>query len=146
MNKNSKNLSNYLRELRQSFDYSQEFVASHLDIIRQTYSHYETGRVVPPTDALYKLAELYKIPVSKLVELTVSDSTQVDYYTVVESPVDENLTLFLEYINSPDKKTAFKGLSRVEREMLFYFQHINKEQQEDILDFMKIKYKRITKK
>ena len=43
-------LDQYLKELRKACNYSQEFVASHLNITRQTYSHYETGRIIPPTN------------------------------------------------------------------------------------------------
>ena len=44
-------LGTYLKSLRKSNGYSQEFVASSLNIIRQTYSHYETGRIIPPVDS-----------------------------------------------------------------------------------------------
>ena len=42
MEKDKRPLNQYLKELRKSCGYSQEFVASHLNITRQTYSHYET--------------------------------------------------------------------------------------------------------
>lgn len=41
-----KPLEKYLKELRKSYNYSQEYVASQLNITRQTYSHYETGRIL----------------------------------------------------------------------------------------------------
>lgn len=41
-------LGSYLKLLRKKHNYSQEFFASKLNIIRQTYSHYETGRIQPP--------------------------------------------------------------------------------------------------
>jgi len=62
-------LPGYLKELRKSHHYKQDFVASQLDIIRQTYSHYETGRITPPVKALCKLAQLYEIPVENLIAL-----------------------------------------------------------------------------
>ena len=48
-----KTLEMYLKELRKFYNYSQEFVASQLNITRQTYSHYETGRITPPINSLY---------------------------------------------------------------------------------------------
>lgn len=60
-------LPDYLKELRKSHHYKQDFVASQLNIIRQTYSHYETGRVTPPVKSLCKLADLYGIPVESLL-------------------------------------------------------------------------------
>ena len=53
-------LPDYLKELRKSHHYKQDFV-------RQTYSHYETGRVTPPVKSLCKLADLYGIPVERLL-------------------------------------------------------------------------------
>ena len=50
MEKDKRPLNQYLKELRKSCGYSQEFVASHLNITRQTYSHYETGRISPPVN------------------------------------------------------------------------------------------------
>ena len=57
----NKTLEQYLKDLRRSCSYSQEFVASHLNITRQTYSHYETGRITPPVNSLYNLAKLYGV-------------------------------------------------------------------------------------
>ena len=34
-------LGSYLKKLRKSHKYTQEYVASYLDVIRQSYSHYE---------------------------------------------------------------------------------------------------------
>ncbi len=49
----SKNpLGSYLKTLRKEQNYTQEYVASYLDIIRQSYSHYETGRTSPSIETL----------------------------------------------------------------------------------------------
>ena len=58
--------SNYLKELRKAHGYTQDFVASRLEIARQTYSHYETGRRVPPYDVMQRLAALYEISLDEL--------------------------------------------------------------------------------
>ena len=54
-------LSDYLKQLRKSHYYKQEDIASRLRISRQTYSHYETGRIQPSVKILYKLAQIYGI-------------------------------------------------------------------------------------
>lgn len=66
-------LPGYLKELRKLHHYKQDFVASQLNIIRQTYSHYETGRVTPPVKALCRLAELYEIPVENLLAFILEE-------------------------------------------------------------------------
>lgn len=74
-----KTIDKYLKELRKSCNYSQEFVASHLNITRQTYSHYETGRIIPPVNSLYNLAKLYGVPVESFLELVVTYSINMDF-------------------------------------------------------------------
>lgn len=61
-------LPEYLKELRRSCRYKQEYVASKLNIARQTYSHYETGRIKPPAGTLHKLAHLYGISIEELFD------------------------------------------------------------------------------
>lgn len=68
-------LAGYLRELRKSHHYKQDFVAAQLNIIRQTYSHYETGRITPPVKALCKLANLYGVPVESLLAFILKDAS-----------------------------------------------------------------------
>ena len=52
-------LAQKLKELRKVNNYTQDYVAEVLGVVRQTYSHYETGKRTPDTNALYKLAGLY---------------------------------------------------------------------------------------
>ena len=40
-----------------------------MQVARQTYSHYETGRIQPPVGALFLLSKLYDVPVESLLEL-----------------------------------------------------------------------------
>lgn len=54
-------LGNKLRELRKLHGHTQDYVASVLDVTRQTYSHYETGKRTPCSEVLFVLAGLYKI-------------------------------------------------------------------------------------
>ena len=52
-------LGEYLCDLRKEHGYSQVQVADMLGVIRQTYSHYETGRIIPPIRILSALADIY---------------------------------------------------------------------------------------
>lgn len=61
-------LSDYLKQLRKSHYYKQEDIASRLRISRQTYSHYETGRIQPSVKILYKLAQIYGISTDSFFE------------------------------------------------------------------------------
>ena len=59
-----------LKELRKVNNYTQDYVAEVLGVVRQTYSHYETGKRTPDAEALYKLAGLYNISIDDLLHLT----------------------------------------------------------------------------
>ena len=61
-----------LKELRKAHNYTQDYVAAALGVVRQTYSHYESGRRTPGPDILYKLAGLYNITVDDLMQLTIT--------------------------------------------------------------------------
>lgn len=123
-------LGAYLRTLRKRKGYSQEFVASQLNIIRQTYSHYETGRIMPPLDSLYHLAKLYQVSADTLLELAVNNEE--------ESYEGETVSLFY----SSQGPSRYDSLSAEERELLRYYRLLDSRDRGDILEFMKIKCRR----
>lgn len=142
---NKLTLEQYLKELRKSCGYSQEFVASHLNITRQTYSHYETGRITPPVNSLYNLAKLYGVPVENFLDLVVTYTINMDFALKQQTGNMENnddLNLFLEFTGTPAMKKKFKFLDRRERLLLFYYLQLERRDQDDILDFLKVKFHR----
>lgn len=139
---NNITLEQYLKKLRKACNYSQEFVASHLNITRQTYSHYETGRIIPPVNSLYNLAKLYGVPIETFLDLVVTYNINMDF---ASSPRNENIDMsddissFLEYINAPENSKKFKHLDRRERLLLYYYLLLDNRDQNDILTFIKVK-------
>lgn len=135
-------LEKYLKELRKSYNYSQEYVASQLNITRQTYSHYETGRITPPVDSLYNLSRLYSIPLNSFLELTINhhqnEENSLDE-SMEKKSEDDDLNEFLKHISIPENSKKFKFLKRQEKLVLYYYQLLDDRDQEDILAFMKIK-------
>lgn len=136
---NNDQLSKRLKELRKSHNYTQEYIASYLDIIRQTYSHYETGRNTPSTETIYKLATLYSIPVNDLLQLTIEMNPNIYSNSPVSSPSVNELSNYLDYTNNPANEKKFKHLNRKEKELLYFFQKLSMRDQEDILEFIRIK-------
>jgi len=61
-----------LKKLRLAHGYSQDYVASKLNISRQGYQHYESGRRTPSNDYLLMIAQLYNL---QLYDLLLSDIT-----------------------------------------------------------------------
>lgn len=135
-------IDKYLKELRKSCNYSQEFVASHLNITRQTYSHYETGRIIPPVNSLYNLSKLYGVPIDNFLELVVTYRINTDFVSKPQSGVNsisDDLTDFLEYTNDSSNSKKFKSLNRQEKLLLYYFNKLDDRDKNDILDFIKLK-------
>lgn len=95
-----------MKELRKVNNYTQDYVAAVLGIVRQTYSHYETGRRTPDAEALYKLAGLYNISIDDLMHLTVDIDREVSYDAPVPSQSSEDLSEFLEFFNDPANKKS----------------------------------------
>ncbi|GAA4292948.1 hypothetical protein GCM10023142_28750 [Anaerocolumna aminovalerica] len=135
-------LAKRLRELRKANNYTQEYVASYLNIGRQAYSHYETGRNTPSSDTLYNIGVLYGIPYQSLLELIMTSDHPFSYQTSPDHAVVNEVSDFLEYINAPENEKKFKLLSVKEKELLYYFEKLTVKDQGDILDFIKIKVKK----
>ncbi|MCM1183090.1 MAG: helix-turn-helix transcriptional regulator [Roseburia sp.] len=123
-------LGAYLRTLRKQNGYSQEFVASKLNIIRQTYSHYETGRIVPPIDSLYHLAKLYQISADAFLELAVKN----------EEADSEYETVSLSYSSGGPSHREVS--LEEENELLRCYRLLDDRDRADILEFMRIKCRR----
>jgi transcriptional regulator with XRE-family HTH domain len=133
-------LAKRLKDLRKASNYTQEYVASYLNIGRQAYSHYETGRNTPGSETLYSIATLYSIPYQSLLELLVSGNRSYSYETPpVQNSLVNDLSDFLDYMNRPMNEKKLKLLSVKEKELLYYFEKLSLKDQGDILDFIKIK-------
>lgn len=132
-------LSQKLKELRKAHNYTQDYVASFLGVVRQTYSHYETGKRTPDSEVLYKLAGLYCISVDDLLQLSIELDRNIYYDAPAPSQSSEDLAGFLEYFNNPNNKKKFQYLTNHERELLYYFEKISNEDKKEIIEFTKIK-------
>lgn len=136
----NRNLSEYLKELRSVHEYSQAYVAEKLNISRQTYSHYETGRITPPPESLYALARLYHVS----VDMLLSDRTEPSYKTTkTDTPMMSDAELlpnYLDYVSRPDNKKRLSSLTPYEKRVLFYYSLLDERDQDDILSFMEVKY------
>ena len=142
MTEKNTRLAKYLRALRESHENTQDELAEMLGVTRQTYSHYETGRISPPVNSLYNLARLYGVPAEEFLELAVTYNISMDFATqppVSDSAVSEDLSGFLDYINAPENIRKFNPLDRKERMILYDYQQLDARDQQDILSFMKVK-------
>ena len=128
-----------LKELRKVNGYTQDYVASVLGIVRQTYSHYETGNRKPSAEALYKLAGLYNISVDDLIALSVEFDENIYYDLPAPSPASEDLAGFLEYFGNPRNQKKYALFNNLEKELLYYFEMISNDDKREIIEITKIK-------
>ena len=132
-------LSIRLRELRTLHGYNQDYVASFLGVVRQTYSHYETGQRTPSSETLFKLAGLYNISVDDLMQLTTDIDRNIYYDAPAPTQSSKDLACFLEYFNNPNNRKKFQMLNNLEKELLYYFEKISESDKKEIIEFTKIK-------
>lgn len=60
-------LSENLKTLRKQRNMSQEALAEHLHVVRQTVSKWEQGLSVPDAEMLIRIADFFQVPVSDLL-------------------------------------------------------------------------------
>lgn len=94
----NKLLPQKLKELRKVNNYTQDYVAEVLGVVRQTYSHYETGKRTPDAEAFYKLAGLYNISVDDLLHLTIDIDREESYDAPAPTQASTDLSEFLEFL------------------------------------------------
>lgn len=130
-----------LRELRLAHGYKQIDVAVAIDVVQQTYSHYETGKRVPDTETLYKLAGFYGIPVADLIQISIPLDRTEYYEAPSPTPSGQELADFLEYVSRPEHQRKFKPLNRQEKEMLYLFQSVPDDDRQELVEIARIKYR-----
>lgn len=128
-----------LKELRKAHSYTQDYVASVLGIVRQTYSHYENGKRTPNFETLYKLAGLYNISVDDLLQLSLDLDRNIYYDAPSPTQSGEELREFLDHFNNPDNQKKYHFLGNLEKEMLYLFEKLSEDDKKELIEFAKIK-------
>lgn len=136
----NRNLPEYLKELRSVYEYSQADVAEKLNISRQTYSHYETGRITPPPESLYALARLYHVSVDMLLSDRMEAALKTTKSDKTMMSDTKLLPTYLDYVSKPDNKKRLSNLTPHEKQLIFYYSQLDERDRNDILNFMEVKY------
>lgn len=138
-------LSERLKELRRANGYTQDYVAEVLGVVRQTYSHYETGKRTPDASILFGLSQLYGISLDTLMQLTIApdtnDAQEASEYSSQNqnNPERDELEQYLDHFNNPQTRKKYQYNTNLERELLYYFEKISAEDKREIIEFTKIK-------
>lgn len=91
-----------LRELRESHNYTQTYIADYLGITQQTYSYYELGQHEIPLHHLVKLSHLYKV--------------SVDYMLGIHSPYTGSTDLTQEFLAGTSLHDIVSDLQKMDDE------------------------------
>ena len=132
-------LSKRIQELRKVNNYTQDYVASALGVVRQTYSHYETGKRTPSAEMLYKISGLYGVPIDDLMRLTSELDRNIYYEAPGPSKASEDLAAYLDFFSNPKNQKKYQYNTNLEKELLYYFQKITDKDKREIIEFTKIK-------
>lgn len=124
-------LAHNLRTLRKQHHLTQTSLSQMLNVSRQAYSNYETGKRTPDLDALLFLSRYYHISLSELVlglAPTTSDSS--------EKIMEESVPYLCS--SDTDKKTGRTiYLSEEEMDLILHFRSLSKENRQIITGFLK---------
>jgi transcriptional regulator with XRE-family HTH domain len=138
----NKTLADKLKELRKFHNYNQADVAAALDVIRQTYSHYETGKRTPSNEVLYKLAKFYDITIDELMRNTVELDPNLYFNASLPNHTGEDFGEYLAYFSTDANKRKYQFHTVLEKELLYYFEKLSEADKKEIIEIAKIKVKR----
>lgn len=141
-----------LIELRKQHNYTQEYVSSHIHISRAGYSQYETGKRVPSSESLLKLAELYEISINQLINpqiISVSDSILSDssagYPATNSIDINKLKDLGILMLNS-NPSLDLESITQNDINFLSNYKKLSPSDQDDIRLFVSCKHKNLNKK
>ncbi len=135
----NKTLADKLKELRKFHNYNQEDIAAVIGVIRQTYSHYETGKRTPSGDILCKLARFYNITMDELIADTIELDPDLYFTSPVPAQKADEFGEYLSYFNTDTNKKKFQFHTVLEKELLYYFEKLSEADKKEIIEFTKIK-------
>lgn len=141
-------LSHYLRLLRTNGEYTQDDLAKYLGVTRSTYSHYENARLMPSTDALYKLSSFYKVSLSKLIKLAVlsagkaNDDIKSAEYVITEDEIEQGsdklYSAFLNECADMSPREISRWITIEDREIVYYYHMLAGREKRLMNYFMKL--------
>lgn len=122
-------LQERLKEYRKIKKLSQTEMAHRLNITRQAYNHYETGKRIPPLDTLQGISFILDVSIDYLLEndskKTSPPSEDDELDAFLQEPVIEQILTRLQKLTPEGQKAALAQL-----DALVDFQH-NREKESE---------------
>lgn len=88
----SNNFSKNIKFLRKKMGLNQEHIASLLNVARNTYSNYESGRNEPSFDMLIKISKIFNCTVDSLLTNSLEKSVE---YNDINKHIEQHLMEYL---------------------------------------------------
>lgn len=121
-------LMDKLRELRTDINYTQKQVAEYLNLTRQGYAHYESGKRNPDYQTLLKLSILYDVDINTLINAPISHMT--------DTILKENAIFNAKKQNSTNKLIQ---LTKEEKKLFQLFRKLTPSQRQEALLYLEEK-------
>ena len=138
-------LTKYLKLLRKEHGYTQDDIARKIGTSRANYGHYETGRLTPSNDVLYKISVIYDIPLTKLVKLSgvynepVGFSIESLFKEDAATPdLDKLYSDFLQKCVNMSKEELIKWFTTNDQELVFYYHMLSERDKRLVMYFLKL--------
>lgn len=131
----------FLRQLRREQHMTQNHVARHLGISRQAYAYYEQSDAIPGLEIIIKLSELFHVPVQAFSCYFPENSLllkETNSYHATPCPRQEHED-FLAFFSTQENMKKYHHLNRAEKKMLFAFQKLSSDEQNEVLQFAQFK-------
>lgn len=115
-------LSKRLKILRENCGYTQQQIADALNIDRSTYTYYETGKTSPDIHAIVKLAKIFNVSYSDILDDETPNSS-------VRDPLMKSMGRY-------GGKNAYNiyELSKQEKRLIIYFRLLPAEARDQLID------------
>lgn len=119
-------ISYWLKFYRHECGLTQQQVADRLKIERSTYTYYETGKTKPDINTLIKIAKVYNINYTQLLE-GVEDELEAAISEIHSGPADDEDSL----------KYRTHATTKYEVELLFVVRNLTPKQRKEVMSFAK---------
>ncbi|MBQ8135542.1 MAG: helix-turn-helix transcriptional regulator [Clostridia bacterium] len=118
-------ISYWLKYYRHECGLTQQQVADRLKIERSTYTYYETGKTKPDINTLIKIAKVYNINYTQLLQ-GVEDELEAAVAEIHSGPADED-----------SLKYRTHATTKYEVELLFVVRNLNPKQRKEVMNLAK---------
>ena len=124
-----------LKKLRTAHGYTQVDVAVAVDITQPSYSDMEHGKVKPSLGTLYRLAAYYCITVDDILKRCIDLDDELLFKSDSSKDKNKEEVDYLSFIH----KEKYAALAPLEQKMLFKFNKLGANDQNELLSYANFK-------